>query len=302
MDFVFKNVSEIDRSSLCQGDVISRSQEVEARISEAHQYYASAPDYTHFVVITQSCDLVRRRGNFNAPYITIAAAKPFKKTIKDFLGGQQKNVDGSSFSYVSASVLGKAKQLIERHINNTEPEFFFLPSSGHPDIPEDLVVFLRLTIALRKDHYDALATAKIAELADVFQAKLGWLKGNIYSRVATPDIEERSVNGKEIKKQFYSKYVPEDEIVWLSPLQASLLKKIVRRSKEKLGRDLSVEEVLDLISERIPDDTQIIASNIVERLGKNKLINTDDEDVVKKFARSIANEPSFKALVKSTKA
>lgn len=195
--------------------------------------------------------------------------------------------------------MGRAKQLVERHINNTEPEFFFLPSSGHPNIPEDLVVFLRLTIALRKEHYDALAQAKIAELADVFQAKLGWLKGNIYSRVATPDIEERDVNALEIKKGFYEKYVPKNELVWLSGLQSTLLKKIVKERRQKAGRDLTGDEVLGIIETEVPEDTQIIAANIVERLKKNKLIDAGDDDAAKQFARVIANEPSFKSLVKS---
>ena len=299
MEFVFKNVSGLNTTALSQGDVIARTDEVVDRIRQAHQYYADAPHYSHFVVLTQSCDLVRRRKTFNAPYITIAAAKPFKNTVQEFFDGNSKPIDGADFWYHSGSVMGKAKQLVERHINNTEPEFFFLPSSGHPDIPEDLVVFLRLTIALRKEHYDALAQAKIAELADVFQAKLGWLKGNIYSRVATPDIEERDVNAAAIKKDFYDKYVPKNELVWLSGLQSTLLKRLVKERRKDIGKDLSADEVLEIIDKELPKDTQIIATNIVERLKKNNLIAEGDDDVAKQFARIIANEPSFKSLVKS---
>ena len=188
---------------------------------------------------------------------------------------------------------------MERHINNTEPEYFFLPKSGNPNIPEDLLVFLRLTVALRKEHYDVLASAKIAELADIFQAKLGWLKGNIYSRVATPDIEERDVNAAEIKRQFFDSYVPKDELVWLSNLQADLLRKLVKTKSSTEGRDLTTEEVLDIIENDIPEDTQIVANNIVERLIKNKLIERDDQESATKFARAIANESSFKSVVKS---
>ena len=242
---------------------------------------------------------MKRRNRFNAPYITIAAAKPFKNTIGDFFAGNSKSVEGAEFSYHLGSLMGRAKQLVERHINNTEPEFFFLPSSGHPNIPEDLVVFLRLTIALRKEHYDTLAQAKIAELADIFQAKLGWLKGNIYSRVATPDIEERDVNAAEIKKEFYEKYVPKDDLVWLSGLQSRLLRKIVKERRRDSKRDLSWDEVLEIIENEVPEDTQIIAANIVERLKKNKLIDAGDDDAAEQFARVIANEPTFKSLVKS---
>lgn len=299
MDFIYKDVSGLNNEALSQGDVIERTDEVVERIGQAHQYYAEAPNYSYFVILTQSCDLVKRRNQFNAPFITIAAAKPFKKTIQDFFDVNSKPVEGAEFSYHSGSLIGRARQLVERHLNNTEPEFFFLPSSGHPNIPEDLVVFLRLTIALRKDHYDALAQAKVAELADVFQAKLGWLKGNIYSRVATPDIEERDVNAQAIKKDFYNRYVPKDDLVWLSGLQSTLLKRIVKERSQDVGRNLTGDEVLDIIENDIPEDTQIIAANIVERLKKNKLINVGDQDAAQQFARVIANEPSFKSLVKS---
>lgn len=300
LEFIFKDVSELKSSSLTQGDVIARAEEVVQRIGQAHQYYADAPDYTHFVVLTQSCDLVRRQGQFKAPYITVAAAKPFRKTVQDFFDSQAKTIEGADFSFYSEAISSKAKQLIERHINNTESEFFFLPKSGHPNIPEDLVVFLRLTIALRKEHYDALAHSKIAELADVFQAKLGWLKGNIYSRVATPDLEDRGMNATEIKAKFYGEYIPKDQMVWLSSLQAQLLRKLVKDKKAILGRNVTTDEVLGLIESEVPEDSQIIAQNIVERLKKNKLLQEDNVDLAKQFARVIANEPSFKSLVKAT--
>jgi hypothetical protein len=199
LDFLYKSAEKVRRGQLTQGDLIARTEAVEDVLKQAHQYYASAPHYTHFVIITQSCDLVKRSGSFNAPYITIAAAQPLKRTIDSFVGGFERTVKNADFNFFPSSARGKAKQLLERHLNNTEPEYFFLPKSPTAQINDDLLVYLRLSIALRKDHYDVLAGAKIAELKDVFQAKLGWLKGNIYSRVATPDIEESSPNSSELK-------------------------------------------------------------------------------------------------------
>ena len=74
---------------LFQGDVLCRSNEIVKAIGQAHQYYADAPHYTHFVVITQSCDLVRRAGDFNAPYITISAAKPLRSVMNEYLAGKR---------------------------------------------------------------------------------------------------------------------------------------------------------------------------------------------------------------------
>ena len=133
----------------------------------------------------------------------------------------------------------------------------------------------------------------------MFQAKLGWLKGNIYSRVATPDIEERTIDSAEIKNGFYDNYVPKDKLVWLSGLQAELLRKLVKGKSAELGRELATSEVLDLIEKEIPEDIQIIANKIVDRFKKNGLIEEGEDGTAAKFARVIANEPSFKSLVKS---
>jgi hypothetical protein len=300
LEFIFRPFGEINLSSLTQGDIIEKSEPVVERVAQAHQYYAQATDYTHFVVLTQSCDLVRRKGAFKAPYITIAAAKPFSKTLDSYFRQNSKPLKGTGISYFSQTLSGKARQLIERHINNTEPEFFFLPKEGHPNLSEDLVVFLRLTIALRQEHYEVLANAKVAELADVFQAKLGWLTGNIYSRVATPDLEDRGLDSKSIKTQYYEQYIPRDSAVWLSSIQAEYLKKLITKKCAELGRDLTEEETLNLIYGEVPEDALIIAQNIVDLLRKNQLIDPADRALQIRFANVISNEATFKSLVKQS--
>ena len=93
--------------------------------------------------------------------------------------------------------------------------------------------------------------------------------------------------------------MPKDELVWLSNLQASLLRKLVKERSSEKGDDLSSDEVLDIIDNDIPEDTQIVADNIVARLIKNRLIEKDDQESIKQFARAIANESSFKSVVKA---
>jgi len=217
--------------------------------------------------------------------------------MSEFLLANAKPIDGAEFTFHLNSLQNRAKQLLERHLNSTEPEYFFLPQSGHPAIPEDLVVFLRLTIALRKEHYNILAQAKIAELDDVFQAKIGWLKGNIYSRVATPDLEERGTNASEIKRQFFETYIPKDSTVWLSPLQAKLLKKRVKELSEARGHGLTTEEVIELLKNEIPEDTQIVAGNIVDRLKTRGIIDGGDDELARRILQAIVNEPTFKTVV-----
>lgn len=289
--FIYQERDSLDLTRLSQGDILARTQDCVRAIEVAHQYYANSVDYTHFVVITQSCDLVRRGGRFNAPYITIAAAKKLSHVLAGALP-RAKPINRSSMSYRSPSDMKRGRQLIERYINNTESNHFFLPRSEQFGVQDDLVVFLHLSIALRKDHYDVLSRAKIASLRDVFQAKLGWLKGNIYSRVATPDIEEEGVDGQRVKNDYYERYIPTLE---LSGHQAEKLKRLVADEAGRLGRDLAQREVMDLVSQ-LPDDIEIVAEKLVDRLINANIIARDDERI-NLARRTIANSPVLKGMM-----
>jgi hypothetical protein len=296
LDFIFKPSTKVKKDQLSQGDLLVKTSALVEVLTAAHQYYAQSETYTHFVVITQSCDLVRRGGDCNAPYITIAAAKRLDVVMQEYLSTEARNIKQSDFAYYPKSRLQKHRDLLERYLNNTESEYFFLPQSGCEDLDGDLVVILRLSIALRKSHYDVLCGAKIAELEDVFQAKLGWLKGNIYSRVATPDVEERMQDSKEFKQKFYDKYLLAQRAVDLSTLQADLLRQEVKKRAKELGRDLSRDEVVEILR-TIPTDMEIVSAKVVERLVKNSILDPADTEKINYAKRSIENESVLKSLV-----
>ena len=71
--FTYKDTKNMDRDSLCQGDVICLSDELIESLSEIHPYFNNG-NYRYFIVITQSCVLVRRNGKpCKSPFITLAA-------------------------------------------------------------------------------------------------------------------------------------------------------------------------------------------------------------------------------------
>ena len=73
-------------------------------------------------------------------------------------------------------------------MKNKEPDYFFLSDDTSLGFPDRMVAFLKLSISLKADlHYDTCLSAKVLGLTDAFKAKLGWLVGNMYSRVGTPD-------------------------------------------------------------------------------------------------------------------
>ena len=287
MDFIFNDIANLSTEELAQGDVIRRTEEVNECIEGAHLLGEDTSDCTHLVVITQSCDLVKRR--LKAEHITLAAAKPFSVAMESYFRQNARSIDGSEFSYYPTRMQNQALQLVERHLNNTEKDFFFLPASYRHGISKDLAVYLRLTITLETNHYETLADAKIAELADVFRAKLGWLVGDMYSRVATPDLDEQGAKGSKMKKEFYDRYVRKDNIYWLTGLEAKRLGGAVKEERNRRARDLSREEVMHIV-DKAPNHLQIVADNVVDRLIRRKLVKGSDQDLIKGIADAVVEE------------
>lgn len=172
--------------ALHQGDVIEKNAEVSAVINQVHPHFSDAK-YPYFMVLTQSCDLVVRKKEFKAPYITLAAVRPLSALIQRELRKRQQS-DLERIANVSAEKnKDRLRQFCDQLLNNNNSDYFYLHHEHELDFHEDCCAFLRLSIALKKERYDVCHSARILSLRSEFQAKLGWLVGNIYSRVGTED-------------------------------------------------------------------------------------------------------------------
>lgn len=200
--FTYLGPDQMDRTSLCQGDILCKTDDLVQMLSEVHPYFIRE-NYRYFMVLTQSCDLVRRDGiSCKSPYITLAAVR----SLDDFLEKEiKKNNDSQEISkliVINEKKFNKYLQLIERLYNNNESDYFFLYNDNTLDFPESMVAFLKVSIAIKsQDHYEKCLEAKQLELAEEFKAKLGWLVGNIYSRVGTKDWTEKD---ESTRMQMYS--------------------------------------------------------------------------------------------------
>lgn len=275
MEFIFSE-GDLSKEVLAQGDVIKRTPKLDGCFEGTHPFGADASAPMYLVVVTQSCDLVKSR--LKIPHITLAPAKPFSIAVESFLEEEAKQISGSSVPYYPQRALNKVEDLVRRYLQNTVSDYFFLPEAGHPDLTVDLVVFLRSKIFVDVDHYDILTDAKVAELADVFRAKLGWLVGDMYSRVATPDFLEREPNPEEIKKIYYDKYVRKDDRIWLTGPEAKRLRDAVKQKRESCEADLSYNEIMS-IRKTTPNHYQIVADNIIKRLIRMKLIDESNHEL-----------------------
>ena len=82
----------------------------------------------------------------------------------------------------------KLIEYIKTLLNNNASEYFFLYPEARLGFIVGMCAFLRESIPLRSYmHYDTFLNARVCSLNPTFQAKLGWLVGHIYSRVATDD-------------------------------------------------------------------------------------------------------------------
>ena len=269
-EFVYATPSETSLDKLLQGDILFRSSDLSKAIDQAHSYYATEKSYSHFMVVTQSCDLVRRN---NRPprsrYITLAAVRPVGIHIDRLLKKYEFQLEGAYEDFplpiCQKEYEGLVKDRVENLLHNTHEGFFFLPAEGHSAIPENLCAFLPLTIALRSVHYDVCLASKVAQLSEIFQAKVGWLTGNQYSRIGTPDLEENESDPQAAKEGYYDELIYR-RAVWLSAGQFRSLKSLVSEwKKENPGANMD-EVTASKLLQSIPNQQSLVAERIINLL------------------------------------
>jgi hypothetical protein len=194
--------SFVRTDDLQQGDIVSRSPALLEVLSKVLSYFCD-DRYTAFLVTTQSCDLVRRGGPCKAEHINLCVVRelrPFLPTLLDSCG--VRDVPGVFLSENRRY----AEQLLTRVINQNEQSrgLFYLHTDADAGIVTPSVAMLRVSIALRREHYELLREYRCGRLGAEYAAKLGWLSGNLYSRVATRDWEEQQGDHEASKKQVQS--------------------------------------------------------------------------------------------------
>lgn len=171
-------------ADLAQGDIVEPSPEIREILSYIHPHFLD-PKYVSFMVLSQSCDLVRRSGYRGQP-INLCVVRELSSIagtlLEIFCGSVIPGVFRSD-----ARVAGR--QFLERAVNQNEQSIglFYLHPDADSGVSTHSVAMLRIAIALRTEHYEKLREARRGRLRPEFQAKLGWLIGNLYSRVGTED-------------------------------------------------------------------------------------------------------------------
>lgn len=281
-----------DMNSLCQGDVLIKTDELIETLRTVHPYFCNE-EYKYFMVLSQSCDLVRRNGGkCKTPYITLAAVRDYDDFLAKTLIGNNMAENCHGFLLVEEKARTRVYQMIERVYNNTEPEYFFLYKDNTLDFPKPMVVYLKVSIALKSEaHYQKCLNAKQLELSDEFKAKLGWLVGNMYSRVGTADWE--SVMDKENRRRMIDDNINSKCVVG-SKEQLSRLKKELDINLDLMNSREAVDNFLSNITVKSKYE-QVM--DIIEEVINNTCIHTVKNEDKEKIFNAIKSRRKIEQLI-----
>lgn len=195
MHFTYEE-EKFSETELCQGDVLRRTPQLDALLQSVHQHFHKKSSNLYFMVLTQTCDLVLRGGGAcKARYITLAPIRSLDSLLSREIDAQALKVN-AQLPVLTDKAKSKLSEFLTRLLNNNEPNYFYLESAGTP-LAQDCCAHLDLSIAVKTtEHYATCLDAKILQLSDTFQAKLGWLTGQLYSRVGTEDWDVKLANTK----------------------------------------------------------------------------------------------------------
>lgn len=213
------NNSEED---LQQGDIIIPNNVFYSELEKIHPYFCNKK-YLGFIILTQSCDLVRRNEEqCSSDYICLGVIRDLESLLPRLF---EKSCTKLSSNVYLADDKFKAIQLIKRILNQNEQSLglFYLHEDNDSGIAESSVALLRVNFSLRaKDHYHKLVKLRSGRIAAPYKEKLGWLSGNLYSRIGTPDWSEKESRNKI--ENLIKKYIDNESLIWLSKEKKNLWK------------------------------------------------------------------------------
>jgi hypothetical protein len=276
-------------ADLLQGDVVERTPEINKLLQQVHPHYSIKASNTHFIVLSQDCDLVRRDGSkCDSRYISIAPIRPLRillnRQLEQYI---EKDFDGE-IPVCNESSKARYRLFLERLFNNNESGLFYLHRDVTIGLAEDSCAFLALSIAVKADlHYETLRNAVIVGLKDNFRAKLGWLVGHMYSRVGTEDWPKTTLVG-------LINDMLEQSSVWVENKKLKELKALVREWQAKNSGQKIDRQTIEQLAKQVPKRKERVVSAIVKALVDQKLVGIADKIRIENVIR---NDPTISALV-----
>lgn len=248
-----------------QGDLLRRTEPLLNLIRTFHPYYADHVENRYFAVLTQSCDLVLREGSCGARYIALAPVRSLRYLVSREFEGRLVNQEDGCAAFGSMRAKTTIEQFLQRLFNNNEQALFFYEAAHASGVADDCCALLGLPIAFKAEHYSVFLDSKIAGITDVFQAKLGWLVGQMYSRVGTPDMESTQI---DLRVQQHMDGVA----VWLDDGQFRKARELVEVHKRDNPGSPVDDTTLQTLLAKIPQRKAIAIDAVLAVATAQKLI------------------------------
>ena len=298
---IYGNCNEED--DLSQGDILQPIQELRSIFEDIHPHFIDEK-YTAFLVLTQTCDLVRRRRDHptdcKSRYINLAVVRPLGNVLTVLLdrtcGKVEISGEVASGVYIKES-RRRAELLLERIFNQNEQAMgiFYLPSDTSVQIALPSVALLQVSVAVRADpHYEALRRSRSGRLQPEFQSKLGWLIGTLFSRVATQDMPKKKQ--KELMSRMLGSGKKGDEsdigLQWISE------KAVKAARKKQIAIDsLTTNQIVETLEKCEPPSSIDIAIEQVISVIEDLLEGITQEQL-RKVRNRLMNDPQFRSACK----
>lgn len=286
--FTYKET--VEAPDLCQGDILYRTQELDEVLAAYYPSYAKNDSNKYFIVLTQSCELVRRDGkSCDARYIALAPARPLTVALSRKLAELSEDSLGADAAICTERNKNRLSMWLERLLNNNEPEYFFLRRAPDRRLAEDCCAFLALSIAIKSDlRYELCLNARILALTESFQAKLGWLVGQMYSRIGTDDWPKEDLKGT-IKSAL------EGVAVWVPDRKLGALRKKVKQWQQENPEGSLDDSVVSAILKNVPGRKDQVVERLVQLLKDKSLVNEAD---TLRLRNAINGDPELSSLLK----
>jgi hypothetical protein len=286
--WTYQAVGEDD--DLAQGDLLEPTDALRAVFGEVHSHFTDEK-YLGFMVLTQTCDLVRRSGRCAARHVALCVIRDLRSVLPHVLSPLCAPAGGKLFDDERRI---EARMFLDRLLNQNEQAtgLFYLHPDADAGVASDAVAVLRVAISLRSQHYDVMTDARVGRLATEFQAKLGWLIGNLYSRVATTDWSDQGQRNKQKKLvEGFLRDLP-DDVIWVR-------REIIDIAQAR-GIDLStldsdsIKKAVIELTPPAPGD-QILSVFQRELL---QMIRNVDAETLRRLLGRIRNNPVFTKALK----
>ncbi len=266
---------------LAQGDVLIPTPELRKLFIAIHPYFSESK-YVAFLVTTQTCDLVRRSGECSARYVNLAVVRSLREVLWMLLDAECERVGEGC--YVDRDKQ-RAQLLLRRMFNQNEQAkgLFYLYPDARLKLSHDAVALLRVGVTFRAQHYGALCGARRVRIPPEFANKLGWLVGNLYSRIGTPDWQDEEL--RNVVDGYLSSTAGSSP-VWIAK---AVVKRMLREGDDL--QELSQEELRQKARTKLPTPKAVAIPRIIEAV---KAVFPDSDDTaLGRLKIRLENDPTL---------